>query len=47
MKVRLTTVDGKIITATLNDSATAQDFAALLPLTLSLDEALLHKSGSW
>ncbi|MHA6863754.1 cyclophilin-like fold protein [Ralstonia pseudosolanacearum] len=38
MKVRLTTVDGKIITATLNDSATAQDFAALLPLTLSLDD---------
>lgn len=38
LKVRLTTVDGKIITATLNDSATAQDFAALLPLTLSLDD---------
>ncbi|MCF1440711.1 cyclophilin-like fold protein [Ralstonia nicotianae] len=38
LKVRLTTVDGKIITAMLNDSATAQDFAALLPLTLSLDD---------
>lgn len=38
LKIRLTTVDGKIISATLNDSATAQDFAALLPLTLSLDD---------
>lgn len=37
MKIRLT-VGGKVIAATLNGSAAARDFAALLPLTLSLDD---------
>ena len=31
-------VDGTHITATLEDSATSQDFASLLPLTLTLDD---------
>ncbi|MFF8393644.1 cyclophilin-like fold protein [Streptomyces sp. NPDC016172] len=35
MKIRLT-LDGRHVAATLNDSATARDFAAELPLTLSL-----------
>ncbi len=35
MKIRLT-VDGQVATATLYDNATARDFAALLPLTLTL-----------
>ncbi|MGW0875472.1 cyclophilin-like fold protein [Streptomyces sp. NPDC002740] len=37
MHIRLT-IDGHSVDATLNDSATAQDFAALLPLTLDLDD---------
>jgi hypothetical protein len=37
MKIRLT-IDGKSITATLNDNATAKDFVSLLPLTLALDD---------
>lgn len=32
------TVDGRPIAASLNDSATARDFAALLPLTLELED---------
>ena len=36
-KIRLT-VNGKAITATLNDSETAQDFASLLPLTLAMKD---------
>jgi len=31
-------VDGTAITATLDDNATARDFASLLPMTLSLDD---------
>lgn len=37
MKIRLT-VGGKVATGTLNDSASARDFAALLPLTLPLED---------
>lgn len=37
MNIRLT-VDGHPVAATLNDSATARDFAALLPLTLNLSD---------
>ena len=37
MKIRLT-VDGQVATATLYDNATARDFAALLPLTLTLTD---------
>jgi quercetin dioxygenase-like cupin family protein len=37
MKIRLT-IDGKSITATLNDNATAKDFVSLLPLTLALED---------
>ena len=37
MKIRMD-VDGTRITATLDDNATAKDFASLLPLTLSLDD---------
>ncbi|QIY77398.2 cyclophilin-like fold protein [Streptomyces sp. RLB1-33] len=37
MNIRLT-IDGKRVDATLNDSATARDFAALLPLTLNLND---------
>lgn len=37
MKLRLH-VDGEIVTATLNDSAAARDFAALLPLSLTLED---------
>ncbi|WP_312870199.1 cyclophilin-like fold protein [Streptomyces himalayensis] len=37
MKIRLT-IDGQPVDATLNDSATARDFAALLPLTLDLED---------
>src|SRR5688572_5668789 len=37
MKIRLT-IDGKSINATLNDNATARDFASLLPLTLALED---------
>lgn len=36
MKLRLH-LDGEIVTATLNDSAAARDFAALLPLSLTLE----------
>ncbi|MFD4259081.1 cyclophilin-like fold protein [Streptomyces sp. NPDC058534] len=35
--IRLT-IDGHSVDATLNDSATARDFAGLLPLTLDLDD---------
>lgn len=34
----LLTVNGTDLPATLNDSATARDFASLLPLTLSLSD---------
>ncbi|GHH25247.1 cyclophilin-like fold protein [Streptomyces lanatus] len=37
MNIRLT-VDGRVIEATLNGSAAARDFAALLPLTLDPDD---------
>jgi hypothetical protein len=37
MQIRLT-VEGKPLTATLNDSEAARDFASLLPLTLTLDD---------
>ncbi|WP_327187283.1 cyclophilin-like fold protein [Streptomyces sp. NBC_01334] len=37
MHIRLT-IDGHGVDATLDDSATATDFAALLPLTLDLDD---------
>ncbi|MDW5443172.1 cyclophilin-like fold protein [Polaromonas sp. SM01] len=37
MKLRLH-VDGEIVTATLNDSAAARDFAAFLPLYLTLED---------
>ncbi|MET7477047.1 cyclophilin-like fold protein [Streptomyces sp. NPDC005648] len=37
MTLRLT-IDGHPATATLNDSAAARDFAALLPLTVSLSD---------
>ncbi|WP_406090608.1 cyclophilin-like fold protein [Streptomyces sp. NBC_01013] len=37
MRIRLT-IGGHSLAAALNDSATARDFAALLPLTLDLDD---------
>lgn len=37
MKIRIT-IDGKPITATLEDNATSRDFASLLPLTLTLKD---------
>jgi len=37
MKIRLT-LNGKAMTATVLDSATARDFLALLPLTLTLED---------
>lgn len=37
MNIRLT-IEGHRVDATLNDSATARDFAALLPLTLNLSD---------
>jgi hypothetical protein len=37
MKIRLT-VDGQVATATLYDNPTARDFAALLPLSLTLTD---------
>ena len=37
MKIRLT-IDGKAITATSLDNATARDFLSLLPLTLTLED---------
>ena len=37
MKIRLD-VDGQMVEATLYDNATAKDFAALLPLSLTLDD---------
>lgn len=36
MKIRMD-VDGEIVIATLDDNATARDFAALLPLSLTLE----------
>jgi hypothetical protein len=36
-KIRLN-VDGKSLTATLDDTAAARDFASLLPLTLTLED---------
>ena len=36
-KIRIT-VQGQILTATLNDSKAARDFAELLPLTLTLED---------
>ncbi len=37
MKIRLT-VDGQVATAALHDNATAREFAALLPLSLTLTD---------
>lgn len=37
MKIRLT-INGKAMTATLMDSATARDFLSLLPMTLTLED---------
>ena len=37
MKIRMD-VDGDVVTATLNDSTAARDFAALLPLSLTLKD---------
>lgn len=37
MNIRLT-VNGKTITASLNDNATSRDFASLLPTTLTLQD---------
>lgn len=37
MNIRLT-IDGQVLSATLEDSAAARDFAALLPLTLDLED---------
>ena len=37
MKIRLS-VNDKVATAVLNDSAAARDFAALLPLSLTLED---------
>jgi hypothetical protein len=37
MKIRLT-LNGKTMTATLIDNATARDFLSLLPMTLTLDD---------
>ena len=39
MRLKLT-VGGKDVTATLVDSATARDFASLLPMTLTMDDLL-------
>ena len=45
MKIRLD-VEGTVITATLDDNATARDFVSLLPLTLTLqDYAATEKIG--
>lgn len=38
MKIKITLNDSQVITATLEDSETAKDFAALLPLDLKLDD---------
>ena len=37
MKIRFT-IGNEVVTATLNDSAAARDFASLLPLTLTLED---------
>ena len=37
MKIRLT-INGKAMTATLADNATARDFLSLLPMTLALED---------
>jgi hypothetical protein len=37
MKIRID-IDGRIVTATLDDSPTARDFVALLPLELTLED---------
>ena len=37
MKIRIT-IDGTLITATLENNVTARDFASLLPLTLTLKD---------
>ncbi|MGB7990003.1 MAG: cyclophilin-like fold protein [Candidatus Methylophosphatis roskildensis] len=37
MKIRLT-INGRTVTASLNDNATARDFLSLLPLTLTLED---------
>jgi hypothetical protein len=41
VNIRLT-VEGRVVNATLNDSAAARDFASLLPLTLNLSD--FHES---
>jgi hypothetical protein len=40
MKIRMD-IEGAAITATLLDTATARDFASLLPLALTLNEWLI------
>lgn len=37
MKIRIT-INGRVATATLDDTATAKDFASLLPLTVTLSD---------
>jgi hypothetical protein len=37
MKIRMD-VDGEVVTATLDNTAVARDFAALLPLSLTLED---------
>lgn len=37
MKIQLT-INDTLLTATLNDSATARDFVSMLPLTLTLED---------
>jgi hypothetical protein len=37
MKIRMT-IEGTVVTATLDDNETARDFASLLPLTLTLKD---------
>jgi hypothetical protein len=37
MKININ-IGGKIVTATLDDNATARDFASVLPLTLSMND---------
>ncbi len=45
MKIRLT-INGKAMTATLADNATAKDFLSLLPMTLTLEDyAATEKIG--
>jgi hypothetical protein len=42
MRIRLTAGE-TVLTATLDDNATARDFASLLPLTLQMDDLLTRE----